>query len=283
MKQLIALLILLGLAADAEACNRCGLFGNRCRFAVRHHAPVYHAPVAKVITPYVAPQNVYVIQNSYPAPLVPSGGTQYASTGSYQSIVGNLLDPNAYFAQELALLKAANDTNALRAERSSQLFQRVAELQAPYAEKLATGAAAKMVLDAAGLNSATQQQTSNAVVIRRDEYGKLQVSQLSPEQIAAMGGKQPDAPAPPEPGGKYPLLGQFCSSCHGLNLAEPKSGFYLGDDPAVAKSMREKFFGITQQLRSGKMPPASSPQPTNEQRAGILDEIEQIVLQHAKE
>ena len=46
-----------------DACNRCGLFGNRCRFKAvdAHH-------VQHVRQDYQ--QDVFVVQNNYPAPLV---------------------------------------------------------------------------------------------------------------------------------------------------------------------------------------------------------------------
>lgn len=259
----------------AEACNRCGRSACIYRQAV----------VAPVVQQVVQSPDVYVVQNNYPSPLVAGGSTAYTSTGvqGYQNATIPLLDPNQYFSQELQLLRAANDANALRSERSAALFQRVAELQAPVAERLAAGQAASMVLQAAGLDPSNKPAAlqSSAVVIRRDGAGGVQVQPLTQAQVESLTVRTtqnvttPDAPLPAL--GKFPMLTQHCAKCHGTDLAAPKGGFFLGDDENVAKSMKDRFFDIVEAIDSKSMPPADSPQPTDEERAAILNEIQSII------
>ncbi len=290
----LALLLALALTDAAAACGGCGLFGNRCRF----HKPV--VAVAPVVYPPQA--NVFVIQNSYPVPLVPPGTTGYQSIAApigYQGAVLPFLDPNRYFDQELQLMKAADQTAALRSQRTSALLERIAALQAPAIERLAAGQSAQMVLSAAGLNPAAPAQAQQqAVVISHDAYGRIQVAPVTPQQLAAMAadtrpaGALPAVP-PPTPGvaaaqqpagagnGKHPALAQFCGKCHGVDVAQPKKGLFLGDDAEVARGMKAKFFAIARAVGSRTMPPASEPQPNDQQRAAILDEIESIIVARA--
>lgn len=261
----------------AEACNRCGRSACIYRQAV----------VAPVVQQVVQSPDVYVIQNNNPAPLVAQGSVGYTSTGpqGFQAATIPLLDPNQYFSQELQLLRAASDANALRSERSAALFQRVAELNAPVAERLAAGQAASMVLQAAGLDPSNKPAAlqSSAVVIRRDGAGGVQVQPLTQTQVesltvrtTAQNVTTPEAPLP-SLGGKFPMLSQHCAKCHGTDLAAPKGGFFLGDDDNVSKTMKERFFDIVEAIDSKSMPPADSPQPTDEERAAILNEIQSII------
>lgn len=284
MKRFLLLIVPLLFAsvfvADANACSRCGIFGRGCKFAASTYVAPYVAPVSS---------NVYVVQNSYPAPLVAQGSTLYQSTGpaSYTSAALPLLDANRYFSQELELLRAADQTQALRSERATRAFERVAELHAPALERIAAGQAAQMVLKSAGLDPAHNASGggSQAVVISRDGDGRMQVTQLNTEQVqrltTTITQKQtvPGLPVSAAPAdGKYPTLTTFCSKCHGVDMAEPKGQFYLGEDVNVAKAMKERFFDITRKVSSRKMPPANAPQPSDEQRAAILNEIEQIIV-----
>jgi mono/diheme cytochrome c family protein len=271
-------------AADASACNRCGLFGNRCRY---YTAATYVAPIAAV----PASQNVYVIQNSYPAPLVGQGSSAVVSNGGYQSLTIGQFDPTAFLSQSLQLVKAGQDAATLAHTQAQATATRALELQAPTVERLAAGQAASQVLKAAGLDPAHNASgSSSAVVISRNPDGQVQVMPLEGAEVAkitarlsstttitqSVGTTAPAIIRPSE--GPSGLVAQFCAQCHGTNLAAPKGGFYIGDDRNVAKAMREKFFDITQHLTKGTMPPANSPQPTDEQKRGILDEIQALIL-----
>lgn len=259
---LLVVVLLFGVNS-ASACSRCGNFRS-CRF-VQHQAAVV-APVVVADSP-----DVYVIQNSYPQPLVAQGTSAVVSNGGYQASVLPLLDPNLYFSQEMQLLKAASDANAIRSERTSRLFERIAEFQAPAVNTLAAGQALQMVIDP---QKTTQQLSTSEVVIRKDAYGRLKLEvQESTQQV--LGNQPTDQSAT---AGKYSYLNTFCAKCHGLDLAEPSKGLYLGLDNNVAQNMRDKYFTIKQAINSGKMPPADFPQqPSVEERQAILNEIDNII------
>lgn len=273
---LIAIVAVLALSSGADACSRCGHYGTSCRY--------YRAPyIAPIVKNYVTSPDVFVVQNNYPAPLVAQGATQYLSNGGYQAAVLPLLDPNQYFSQEMQLIKAATETQALRTERTASLFQKTMELQSSTVERLAAGQAAQMVLQASGLDPAHNTAGGeNAVVISRNAQGLIQVLPLSGAQAQQLVSSKLSRPignaAVTRPNNSAtPLLEQFCFKCHGLDVAQPKAGFYLGADVEVAKKMKDSFYKITRMVANHKMPPADSAQPTDQERAGILNEVEAII------
>lgn len=284
MRAFVLLLITLVCVDDASACTRCRRFGTAC---------IYAKPVVAAVAPVVQTiesTDVFVIQSNYPAPLVGQGTSAVVSNGGYQSLTLPLFDPSIYFSQSLQLIRAANDTNALQHERTSSLVERVAALQAPAVERLAAGQAASSVLRAAGLDPAHNMQgNSSAVVINRDAEGRLQVLPLSTEQIQSITSSvsastsnvtttiKTTDPQLGEATGKFPMLQTFCAKCHGTDVAQPGGGFYLGDDPQVVAAMRSRWFEITDDIGSGKMPKAGSPQPSDEQKARLIDELQAII------
>lgn len=268
-------------AAEASACNRCGIFGRGCRY---YSASTYVAPVVAAAP---ASQNVYVIQNSYPAPLVGQGTSAVVSNGGYQSLTLPLFDPTAYFSQSLQLIKAANDTNALQHERTSALVQRVAELQAPTVERIAAGQAASQVLKAAGLDPAHNASgQASAVVISRNSDGQVQVLPLESGEAAKITARLSttttitgvmSSPAPPQAAaGDYPLFAKFCASCHGTQLAAPKGGIFLGDDLNVATTMHNRWRNIEKEINSGRMPKGGPPL-TDDEKRGVALELDAMI------
>lgn len=271
--------LLASLVGEASACHRCGR--SQCVYAAQS---AYVAPV--VATPTV---NTYVINSNYPAPLVAGGTSAVVSTGGYQSQVLPLFDPQTYLSSSIELQKAVNGTMSLAFQQGNALAQRSLELQAPAVERLAAGQAASMVLQAAGLepgNGSTA--TAQSFVFRRESNGAFHMEPLTTEQVeritlkveagtSAAGSPTatPDAVSTDE---KFPLVAKFCAKCHGPDLASPKGGVYLGDSDNAAKWQRDNFFEIVQQIKTGSMPPASSPQPTQDERAGLLSEFESIIV-----
>lgn len=261
------------LVAEADACHRCGR--SQCVYA----APAYVAPV--VATPTV---NTYVINSNYPAPLVAGGTSAVVSTGGYQSQVLPLFDPQTYLSSSIELQKAVNGTMSLAFQQGNALAQRSLELQAPAVERLAAGQAASMVLQSAGLEPGKGATAgAQSFVFRRESNGAFHMEPLTTEQVERITLKVEagTAAATPTPANGspmiYPLIGKYCAKCHGLDLATPKGGVFLGDDPNAAKWARENFFTILQQIRNQKMPPAAAPQPTQDERAGLLSELESII------
>lgn len=289
----IALLAFIFNASSAEACNRCGR--SPCRF-VQQVAPVVAAPIV------ATPTNVYVVNNSYPQPLVAGGSTAVVSNGGLQSQLLPLFDPDRYLSARIELKKADALYAAQESAQLHGLVGQLAALQAPAVEKIAAGQAA--IAAGQALSLALKATTSTApqssgYVLKPDGAGGMSVQALTEPQLAALTatvstatvttGVIPSTPGaaptplpqipqaqPPTPG-KFPLLQKFCGACHGTGVPAPKGGFFLGDDDNVARSMRERFFDVVDSIDTKKMPPAASPQPTDEERAGILNEIQSII------
>jgi len=270
-------------AADASACNRCNRYGTAC---------YYYKPA--VVAPVVAPSvsNVYVIQNSYPAPLVGQGSSSLVSNGGYQSLTISQFDPTAFLSQSLQLVKAGQDAATLAHTQAQATAQRTLELQAPTVERLAAGQAASQVLRAAGLDPAHNVSgQSSAVVISRNAEGQVQVLPLASSEVAKITASSTTitssvatTPHPQVVGQPTSLLGQFCGKCHGLDVAAPKGGLFIGDDTETAKGMKAKFYELAQAVGTDKtMPPANAPQPTDEQRAAILNEVATIIRRRSGE
>jgi mono/diheme cytochrome c family protein len=71
-----------------------------------------------------------------------------------------------------------------------------------------------------------------------------------------------------------PILSKYCFSCHGG--AKPKGGLALDrlkDDPATGKE-REVWEKVSENLRSGEMPPKEKAQPSNADREKVLGWID---------
>ncbi len=292
----IAILLLLSIGtAWALGCRRCGR--SSCRGGCFGYVAPYVAPVV------AAPNtNVFVVQANYPNPLIGQGQSPAYSAGpqGFGSQALPFLDVNAYAQTQLQLIKAADQTNAIASERSMAFVQRVAELQAPAVERLAAGSAAAMVLSAAGLNPSVQGVSqSQAVVIEKDSAGNVRVraleatevqriqtnvdNQLRPAPPVATPSPDAPPPIPPEEGAN---LGRFCYTCHGSGLATPAKGLKLGDTHELAGSMKLRFFDIAKRVKSKTkpMPPADyKDQPTDEERAAILNEIGAIISKHDQE
>lgn len=290
MKTIVAILLALLLAADALACGRCGHSYCHGCYVKRYVAPIVH----KVVTPIVQTPNIFVVQNSYPQPLVGQGTTGYsANFASYQQGVLPFLDPNNYFAQEMGLAQAASAAASLRADRTAALFERVVAIQAPAIERLSAGQAAQMVLQAAGLDVRGRVSGQrSAVVVTHDEYGNPQVRPLNEQEAnqaysqyedgqGDQGGQQQNN------GGGYPLVTQFCGRCHGQEVASPAGGFYIGDTPEIARVMQDQWWEITTRVTSKNpkyvMPKPEAPQPNEEQKGQILNELEQIIFSQTGE
>lgn len=276
MNHLLRCLSLALLATTAHATQPCVTHGVAYN-AVANHAVSYAAPAA-----VAAPTNVYVVNNAaHPAPLVAQGNTLYSASSSYQAATLPFLDPNNYFQQELQLQRDAASASAQRSERTAALVERIVGLQAPAAQTLAKGQAAQAVLHAAGLTLPTAPGHMQGVVVTRDAHGAVRVVPLTPEQAAqaATTTPEPEVAANNAPGGVYPLTTQFCGKCHGTAKTNPGGGFYLGTGAGITPVMRAEWFKITKRISDGTMPPASSPQPTDQQRAKILDELERMILE----
>lgn len=273
----LAIFALLVFSQSAEACNRCGR--SPCRFVQQ----VVATPVVAA-TPIV---NTYVINNTYPSPLVAGGSTAVVSNGGYQSQTLPLFDPDRYLSARIELKKADALYAAQDSQQLNSLVDRIATLQAPAVERLAAAqqvSAAGQAVSLAIKATNTGAPQSTGYVIKPDGTGGMQVQPLTATQIEQLtvtttttqSVTTPQAATAPAT--KFPMLSQFCAKCHGTELATPKGGFFLGDDDNVAKSMRDRWFDITRSVSKGSMPPADAPQPTQAERAALLNEIESIIV-----
>lgn len=288
MRSLVVLFMLVAFPgaeyiSTAEACNRCG------RSVCLYTKPVAAVAVAPVQA--VTQTDVYVVQNNgVAAPLVAQGTSAVVSNGGYQQLAAPLVDVERMLSLQAQFTMALKDVTAQNAGNFSNNLLRVAELQAPAVQRLVNGQTAQMVLQAAGLDDQqSANQTASAVVIT-NRNGVIETLQIAPEQVQALTTRNTtttsqytqsitSTPAAPlaQMQGKYPLVAQFCGKCHGEDVAQPKAGLYLGDDPNVVQAMRAKWFELTDVVGNGSMPPASAPQPTKDQRIALLDELQAII------
>jgi mono/diheme cytochrome c family protein len=227
--------------------------------------------------------DVFVIQNNNAASLIPQGDTiARVGNGGYQAAAVPFFDPTSYFAQEQELIRAAEQTQLLRIQGTQALLQKALEIQAPALEVAARGQAASAILSAAGLSQGSQAGSVQGVVITRDAAGQVQVLQLEPAQVQNYLHQASQAAAPkPQPAAQPVvadgLVKTFCYACHGTNVAAPSGGLYLGTTPEILQVMRQEKASIIQRVENGTMPPAGSPQPTPQERQGLIQEIQSML------
>jgi mono/diheme cytochrome c family protein len=120
------------------------------------------------------------------------------------------------------------------------------------------------------------------VVITRDAAGQVQVLQLEPSQVQNYLYQASQAAAPkPQPAAQPVvadgLVKTFCYACHGTSVAAPSGGLYLGTTPEILQVMRQEKASIIQRVENGTMPPAGSPQPTPQERQGLIQELQSML------
>lgn len=248
--------------SDAEACSRCGLFGNRCKFV--SHVAV--APVAIIKQP-----EVFVIQNNYPAAngaafLAQQGGAVYGFNGAAQAYT---LDPAAVLRQAADLARGAQSLAQVGLDGYNVSAGLALQLNAQVQEPLAKGAAAAAVLNAAGLSQPSQ-ATQQAIRLYRDGSGRWQVENLEAAAVSAKVEAQTQpVPVPvADPNSVGVTVAAKCSQCHGLSLAEPKGGLYL--DRGHSIDCRQSLKAISA-VMSGKMPKGQA--LTAEERTALVNEL----------
>jgi mono/diheme cytochrome c family protein len=227
--------------------------------------------------------DVFVIQNNNAASLIPQGDTiARVGNGGYQAAAVPFFDPTSYFAQEQELIRAAEQTQLLRIQGTQALLQKALEIQAPALEVAARGQAASAILSAAGLSQGSNAGSVQGVVITRDAAGQVQVLQLEPAQVQNYLHQASQAAAPkPQPAAQPVvadgLVKTFCYACHGTNVAAPSGGLYLGTTPEILQVMRQEKASIIKRVENGTMPPAGSPQPTPQERQGLIQELQSML------
>lgn len=257
-----------------------------CTYAHAGH-PVRYIYRTKYIKQFVPIQvdqpDVFVIQNNNAASLIPQGDTiARVGNGGYQAAAVPFFDPTSYFAQEQELIRAAEQTQLLRIQGTQALLQKALEIQAPALELAARGQAASAILSAAGLSQGSQAGSVQGVVITRDAAGQVQVLQLEQSQVQHYLQQTERAAAPKPQHAAQPVVADglvktFCYACHGTNVAAPSGGLYLGTAPEILQVMRQEKASIIQRVENGTMPPAGSPQPTPQERQGLIQELQSML------
>ena len=240
-------------ASDVLACSRCGLFGSRCRFVSQHHvaATVVAAPV--IAQPPISIINNYAPGNGAAATLIaPQGGSVYGLSTAVQAYS---LDPAAVLRQAAELTKGAQQL----ADQGLRGYGQTAALA------LTLQASQPAVQAAVVQPIATPPQTLQIEL--RD--GKWQIVQPTASST-------PPAPAadPPQrsasavsPARGFLLVNKHCGKCHGVDIAAPKGGVYLGGEEQDCKVSLSAVAAVL----SGRMPPGS--QLSAEDRQGIVLEL----------
>lgn len=252
MRNAIVMLVLATLWPNvSEACQRCGLFGNRCRYVapvvqkqvVANYAQASY--VAPVVQPYVAPTyvpaqqyqppalyvtNVYPQANGQLGLLADQGKSQYIQPYTLQQAVSSLsVNPSEMLQLSGNLLKASQEYQAKGWEGWNQQVQAQIQLNSSIAEVIARGNAAAQVLGAAGLS----QQTGDSV------RAEITATVNNGSQHMTSGS----------------VLASRCAKCHGVTLTEPKGGVFLDAGHQIDSAV------ITQALEEvmqGRMPPGQA-------------------------
>lgn len=239
---IVGLLLVVG--AEAQACQRCGLFGRNCRYQTYTYSHVAVAPVVQYQQP-----DVFVVQNNYPQPngavglLAQQGATTYglqAASSAY------FVNPAETLRQAAELAKAANATAQIGLTGYTQTAQAQLSLQAAIAEPLVRGQAAAQVLTAAGLaQTASSQASSLAIKISRNADGTWAITQADAAAVTQHASAATAAPA-----AISSLVVQYCADCHGAGLAEPKGGLVI-DRQELSCGLALRAYRA---VMSGKMP-----------------------------
>ncbi len=76
-----------------------------------------------------------------------------------------------------------------------------------------------------------------------------------------------------------PLLKKYCLDCHGPKKQEAELGLHKFKDVAIIRAAEKPWQSIIEMVRSGAMPPADSPQPTEQERTVLVQWIERTIFQ----
>ncbi len=252
MIKAIAFCVVALLASDVLACSRCGLFGNRCRFVSQHHvaAAVVAAPV--IAQPPISIINNYAPGNGAAATLIaPQGGSVYGLSTAVQAYS---LDPAAVLRQAAELTKGAQQL----ADQGLKGYGQTAALAL-------TLQASQPAIQAAVVQPIASPPQTLQIELRDGKWQIVQPTVSTPPAPAADPPQRPASVASPARG--FPLVNKHCGKCHGVDIAAPKGGVYLGGEEQDCKVSLSAVAAVL----SGRMPPGS--QLSAEDRQGIMLEL----------
>jgi mono/diheme cytochrome c family protein len=250
-------------AGDAWACSRCGIFGRGCRFGQSH--VVHHQAAQIVAAPVIQPPSIAVINNYPPANgvaatlIAPQGGSVYGLSTAIQAYQ---LDPAAVLRQAAELTKGAQQL----AQQGLQGYGQTAALAL-------TLQASQPAITAAITQPQAPPPPQSLTLEYRNGQWVISNGSQQPQQQNAPPNPSASAPAgpaePPRPAGAAgaTLLNRHCGQCHGVNLATPKAGVYLG---GAERDCKINLKAIAQ-VMSGKMPPGVT--LSAEDRAALVAEL----------
>jgi len=247
------------LAADAWACSRCGIFGRGCRFG-SHHVENVQAVVA---APVIQPPSIAIVNNYPPANgaaaalIAPQGGSVYGLATAVQAYQ---LDPAAVLRQAAELTKGAQ-----------QLAQQGLTGYGQTAALALTLQASQPAIAAAITQPQSQPPQSLRIELRDGKWqiaeDKQQaVSPVRPEPVSDADGAPP---VPTAPARGFASVAKHCGQCHGVQLATPKGGLYLGGENRDCKIDLKAVAAVM----SGRMPPGSK--LSDADRAALVLELSQ--------
>lgn len=238
-------------ASDVLACSRCGLFGNRCRFVSQHHE------VAAVVAPVIAQPPISIINNYAPGNgaaatlIAPQGGSVYGLSTAVQAYS---LDPAAVLRQAAELTKGAQQL----ADQGLKGYGQTAALAL-------TLQASQPAIQAAVVQPIQQPPQTLQIELRDGKWQIVQPTVSTPPAPAADPPQRPASAVSPARG--FPLVNKHCGKCHGVDIAAPKGGVYLGGEEVDCKINLSAVAAVL----SGRMPPGS--QLSQEDRQGIVLEL----------
>jgi mono/diheme cytochrome c family protein len=228
------------------------LFGNRCRFASQHHevAAVVAAPV--VAAPPISIINNYAPGNGAAATLIaPQGGSVYGLSTAVQAYS---LDPAAVLRQAAELTRGAQQL----AQQGLQGYGQTAALAL-------TLQASQPAIQAAVVQPIQQPLQTLQIELRDGKWQIVQPTVSTPPAPAADPPQRPASAVSPARG--FPLVNKHCGKCHGIDVAAPKGGVYLGGEEQDCKINLSAIGAVI----SERMPPGS--QLSQEERQGIVLEL----------
>jgi hypothetical protein len=297
MIRAIVFCVVVLIAADAWACSRCGLFGSRCRFVSQHHevAAVVAAPIVQ--QPPISIINNYAPGNGAAATLIaPQGGSVYGLSTAVQAYS---LDPAAVLRQAAELTKGAQQLAdqglrgygqtaalALTLQASQPAIQ--AAVVQPIASppqtlqielrdgkwQIVQPTAAKPSAPDAPYDGASEEPVFGFDLKTGKMVGKNPTNGVVPRppklpttrpEPVADSPQRPASVAKPARG--FTLVNKHCGKCHGVDIAAPKGGIYLGGEEVDCKINLSAVAAVL----SGRMPPGS--QLSAEDRQGIVLEL----------
>jgi len=231
------------IAADAWACSRCGIFGRGCRFQ-SHHVEHVQAVVA---APVIQPPSIAIVNNYPPANgaaatlIAPQGGSVYGLASAVQAYQ---LDPAAVLRQAAELTKGAQ-----------QLAQQGLAGYGQTAALALTLQASQPAIAAAITQPQPQSPQSLRIELRDGKWQVAEDKQQAVSPVRPEPGSNADGapPVPTAPARGFAAVTKHCGACHGVQLATPKGGLYLGGENRDCKIDLKAVAAVM----SGRMPPGS--------------------------